>query len=228
MNFTGSAQNYYPGKLNIQVDNPSGIPNITIDAGDTLIRMENTMLQEIYHSNNVYSFELVFPDSENDEILKKYGLDRVYELQCNCDVEQLKNQILEESGRLYKYVERTPVYTLAYEPNDYHLLDLNPLQGIDSALNLINAQEAWEKTHGDSSIKIGITDCNIYRPNHEDILGKVNYWDTTGGDNCEFHGLFVCGSAAGATNNGVGKSSIGFNCSILLNSHRGSNSISKM
>ena len=61
----------------------------------------------------------------------------------------------------------TPLYT----PNDYNL------SGTDYALDLINAQGAWDITHGSDSIVIGISDQN-YAVSHEELLGKVNYYNS--------------------------------------------------
>jgi len=212
------SQTYYPGMLYIKVNDKTAIPKITIIQNDTLIEMEDATLKNIFHYNKVYRFCRSFPIIDSLKMTKKYGLDSVYRLECNCDVDSLMNQIIENSGKYYKYIEKIPMYELCYTPDDYNIQDPYPVSGPDSSLNLINAQTAWEYTHGDTSVKIGIVDKNITRPTHEDIQNQIVYWDTITGSTGDFHGLFVSGCAAGATNNGVGKSSIGFNSKILFSS----------
>jgi hypothetical protein len=153
---------------------------------------------------------------------KKYGLDKVYSLTCNCDVNNLMQEIQGQSTEEYSFVEKIPVYNFVYTPNDYHLQDSYPISGPDSALNLIKAKQAWNYTKGDSNVLIGIVDGNLMASsywNHEDIQNKIIYWDTVNGNSFYFHGLFVSGCAAGNTDNGVGKSSIGNKCRLMFSSH---------
>lgn len=213
----GEAQEFKAGQLFVQVNGSDGIPSISIDSVDTIIVMKNLSLQKIFQDNHVYSFIRAFPVIDSFKIHNKYGLDKVYKLLCQCNQENLMNQIKADSGGFYKYVEQIPVGHSQYTPNDYDLQDNIPVSGPDSALNLISAKEAWDITRGDPNIKIGIFEKNLTSPwTHQDIQGQIVYWDTIGTEKTNFHALFVCGCAAGATDNGVGKSSIGFNCKIMF------------
>lgn len=217
------SQNFLPRQLYIKVSDPSGIPKITVKDGDTILSMDNATLQQIFRDNHVYSFTRSFTVADSMKPAKKYGLDKVYSLSCNCDVNGLIQEIQGQSTQeIYAFVEKIPVYAFVYSPNDYHLQDSNPLTGIDSALNLINAKTAWDYTKGDSNVLIGIVDGNLMASsywNHEDINGKIVFWDTVNGSSDYFHGLFVSGCAAGNTDNGVGKSSIGNKCRLMFSSH---------
>ena len=96
---------------------------------------------------------------------------------------------------------------LLYEPNDYANMGT-----ATSSLDLINAKGAWAITKGDPSIIIGISDTHIDLF-HEDLSAQIT---SVRGSNLNYdgHGSQVCGSAAAATDNGVGISGIGFNSKI--------------
>jgi hypothetical protein len=220
---TAVSQNFIPGKLYVKVADNNGIPVIIISATDTTITMSNTELRTLFQQNHVSKFERAFPYLESMKIRDRYGLKDVYQLTCNCDENQLMDEILSVSGQIYSYVEKIPIDKMAYTPDDYNLQDQNPVSGPDSALNFINAEKAWEYTKGDTAIHVGITDFKILRPwSHEDIQSKIIYWDTINGARMNFHGLFVSGCVAANTDNGVGKSGIGFNITIMFSSHYGS------
>ncbi len=222
MHFIVLSQDFIPGQLFVKVADKSGIPTISIDPPDTMVIMSNFAIQEIFQQNHVFRFEKVFPSYDYNGRPDNYGLKNIYKLSCNCDEEQLMTQILDHSDQMYTYVEKIPIDKIVYTPNDYHLQDQIPVSGPDTALNFIRAESAWEYTHGDSSVLIGIIDAKIFKPwNHEDIIGKIAHWDTIGGSQGDFHGLFVSGCAAANTDNGIGKSSIGFNCRLIFSSHMG-------
>jgi len=102
-----------------------------------------------------------------------------------------------------------PVYETLATPNDYTTVFPN-----DYALNLIGAQAAWDVSTGDPSVIIGISDQN-FEVTHEELAGKVLFYDATN-TATKTHGTAVAINAAGNTNNGVGKSSIGYNSSLKL------------
>jgi len=96
-----------------------------------------------------------------------------------------------------------------FTPNDFSTAIAN-----DYALNLIGAQAAWDITRGDSSIVIAITDANFHL-SHEELVGKYAYVSPNTSTDYT-HGTAVAITAAGRTNNQLGKSSIGFNSSLQL------------
>ena len=139
---------------------------------------------------------------------RKVKLQNVYEISCNCDVNDLYaslvNQVSVVSG-----VEFAPNYETLSLPNDYNAMFTN-----DYALDLIKAKDAWDITIGSADISIAISDLN-FDTHHEEMNGKVTYYDSTNTSN-QTHGTAVAILAAGNTNNLVGKSSIGYNSSLAL------------
>ena len=171
------------------------------DASGKLLSMDaefNTLINEL----NITHVEKAIPASRKASLLK------VYEVSCNCDVVDLYSGLLNNVSAVSK-VEYAPIYETLDLPNDYALEVSNPY-----ALNLIDAEGAWALTTGDSNVVIAISDQNYYE-NHEDLIGKVTHYDNTN-TSSQGHGTAVATLAAGSTNNGVGKSAIGYNSSLAL------------
>ena len=158
----------------------------------------NSLISEL----NIIRVEKAVPSSRKPSLLK------VYEISCECDIIDLYSGLVERVSAVSK-VEYGPVYENLDLPNDYTIEVSNPY-----ALNLIDAEGAWAITQGDPNVVIAISDQNYYA-NHEDLVGKVNYYDNTN-TSSQGHGTAVATLAAGGTNNGVGKSSIGYNSSLAL------------
>jgi thermitase len=86
-------------------------------------------------------------------------------------------------------------------------------------LSQIRAPEAWTHTLCNAGVKIAILDSGIFAT-HQDLQGKVlpgwnvysNNDDTTDQSG---HGTAVGGVAGALTNNGLGISAVGWNCSLL-------------
>jgi len=135
-------------------------------------------------------------------------LRKVVQFTCNCIAENLYADLVNKSKSV-RGVEIAPVYETLAMPNDYTTAFPN-----DYALNLIGAQAAWDVSTGDPSVIIGISDQN-FEVTHEELAGKVLFYDATN-TATKTHGTAVAINAAGNTNNGVGKSSIGYNSSLKL------------
>ncbi len=162
----------------------------------------NIELNALIASLNITKFEQVVPSSKNTELLK------VYEITCNCN----EAALMEGISKLNTFVSQVvagPNYAPLYTPDDYNVEFAN-----DYALDLINAQGAWNTTHGDSAIAIAISDQN-FNVAHEELVGKVVYYNTNN-TTTSTHGTAVSILAAGNTDNQVGKSAIGFNSSLAL------------
>ncbi|MCK4677085.1 MAG: S8/S53 family peptidase, partial [Bacteroidales bacterium] len=113
---------------------------------------------------------------------------------------------------IIQYVEKIPSICKLYTPNDYKIIDsLNNIPNY--ALDLINAEGAWDYTHGDSSIFIGLSD-DGYLITHEDLKNKIH--EVIGNPPVSTHGTFDAVLAAGETDNNIGISSIGFDCKLIL------------
>ncbi|PHR46256.1 MAG: hypothetical protein COA32_11930 [Fluviicola sp.] len=163
---------------------------------------DQDQIQVIESNFNIVNIKKALPAS------KLENLQKVYEFEIDGDY----------SGFI-EYVNKTKAlvnpevieeFTLLYEPNDYNLVFSD-----DYALDLINAKEAWDISKGSPVIKIGVLDSN-FDPLHEDLEGKVSYMATDISGTNYNHGIAVAATAAGGTNNGVGKSSIGNKCEVML------------
>lgn len=164
----------------------------------------NQLIQEFA----IVTAEKALPDS------RKASLQKVYEVTCFCNADNLAEMMNESES--FSHAERAPQYELLSVPpstDDYHLNFVE-----DYALDLIDATQAWEYSKGDTSIILGISDGSFYQ-HHEDLESEyvsvinsqympVNYY---------YHGTAVAATAAGATNNATGKSAIGYNCRMALN-----------
>lgn len=139
---------------------------------------------------------------------KNEALQNVYAFDCQCD-EAALTQTLRSFPGIIAEIERAPEYHTLYVPNDYQAAF-----GNNYALDLIKAQQAWDLSYSNASFVIGISDENL-NVNHEEIAGKVTYYDASNSLATE-HGTAVAALAAGSTDNGVGNSAIGFNSSIAF------------
>lgn len=138
---------------------------------------------------------------------KQEKLQNVYEITCDCSMDELTTTLASLS--FIEGVETAPVYTPLYTPNDYNFNLAN-----NYAMNKINAQGAWDVTHGNSSFIIGISDQNV-NPMNEELAGKIVHYDASNTATTT-HGNAVCALAAGNTDNNIGYSAIGFNSSIAF------------
>ena len=167
-----------------------------IQAGQT-----DAELGQVITAYNVTSLKKAFPAS------RQASLQHVVEFTCDCDIQDLY-KTLSEKGSTFKSVEMVEAAEVLTSPDDY------TMAGSDYGLNLINAQGAWDITHGDSSVVIAITDAG-YHYGHEELVGKYVYVSANPNTNIS-HGTGVAITAAGWTNNGIGKSAIGYKSSLQL------------
>ena len=179
------------------------------------LKSSSPEIQSIIDQFNIVSVEAALPDSRREDLKK------VYSMKCQCNAGELIAEI-ERSSKQLRLPEPAPEYRLSMTTNDYNA-EFNQ----DYALDLIDAQGAWDYSTGDTSMILGISDGNFF-VNHEDLQGEyisVNTWTTPA--YYYYHGTAVAVAAAGATDNGVGKSSIGYNCRMRLTG-MGYNSILQM
>lgn len=125
-----------------------------------------------------------------------------------------------------EYVERVPMDRIYYVPNDSLYTLYNGPQNWNWHLERIQADLAWDISKGSSDIKVAIVD-NAVWVDHPDLAGKIvaqrdTYYNTdnpnppASGDPLEWsHGTHCAGLAAGASDNGIGIASVGFNVSII-------------
>ena len=113
------------------------------------------------------------------------------------------------SLNIVEYAEEPAVIVFYDEPNDdYYRDEQNDIQWY---FNAIQADDAWDITHGSNDIVIGIIDNGFYG-NHSDIVNKVIYSDITTAN----HGTEVASVAAASTNNSIGVASLGWNTKLRL------------
>lgn len=150
----------------------------------------------------VQSISKAVPDARSRE------LQHVFEIEFAQESELVLNR-MKRFSNLFIAPELAPQYELLYKPNDIDLVMTN-----DYALNLINAEKAWNISKGSEDVVIGISDQNYYI-DHEDLVGKFDYVDMSNSAP-RHHGTAVAITAAGNTDNDQGKSAIGFNCRLRL------------
>lgn len=167
------------------------------------IKTGNPDLQNVFENLPITSIEQALPASNSAKLQK------VYEIKCNCEATELIRQ-LESKSTYFKKLENLGIAEPLYTPNDYSLAMPN-----DYALDLINAEGAWDITHGSISNVIAITDFN-YFSYHEDLMNKIDYITPNNTSAYPDHGTAVAIMAAGETDNNMGKSSIGFNSPLQL------------
>lgn len=166
------------------------------------LQSKDSILNEKIKSLSIIHCEQALPAS------KRKALQMVYELTCNCSQTELE-LVLSTQVPALSQVLPAPVYDTLQTPNDYSLVtNVN-----NYALNLINAQTAWDITTGDTNVVIAIADQN-YNPLHSEIAGKYVVLNTNTATTT--HGNAVAIVAAGNTNNNNGMSSIGYNCKLGL------------
>ena len=182
----------------VTVNNSNDVP---VDKDGILISA-NSNVQNLIDTYSVTSFTQAFPSSRRESLLN------VYQLNCSCEAEMLRQDAEKLEG--FETAELIPDVAPFYTPDDYNLTFAN-----DYALELINAEQAWEYSKGDTSVHIGITDTD-YDLNHEELQGTVSAMDPVFYSSYYYHGTAVAITAAGNTDNTMGKSSIGSNCMLQL------------
>lgn len=139
-----------------------------------------------------------------------------------------------KSLQVFEYVEPRYVYQTTHNPNDVELNNQPYLQQI-------KAFSAWDQTKGNTIVTIGVVDTGTDLE-HPDLVDKIQYntndpingvdddadgyidnfqgWDFVDNNHIpqideSNHGAHVAGTAAAATNNGIGVASVGYNCRYL-------------
>ena len=196
--FVSFAQNTTE-KIWVTFESANDVPELIEDD----LVSSNFSVQSLIVEFDITSVEQAVPSSMKDELQK------VYEVSCNCDADELSTAIKTRSEVLTN-PEEAPDYQLLDTPNDY-----TTSYTTDYALDLINAEEAWQYSIGDASTIIGVSDAN-YFDTHEDLESQINYLQPLNINTNYYHGTAVAITVAGHTDNGVGKSSIGYNCKMDL------------
>lgn len=187
---------------------------VTINKTDVIPYFENGKwmstnpeIQELIEEFSIVSVKQALPDS------RQAALQKVYEFGCNCNQDALMHAMNRNTA--LDHAEKAPEYEMlnSVDPDDY-LLNFTE----DYALDMINAEDAWSYTTGDSNIILGVSD-GSFLSNHEDLTNQYVSMINSSGVTMYYyyHGTAVATGVAGATDNGVGKSAIGYNCRLSLN-----------
>jgi len=191
-------------KLWVRFDNTVFLPHVN-SVGRLISTSEE--LNQLINDNGMTGFIQALPDS------KSKNLQNVYEVSFFGNNEDVSISL--SKLPFIGLVEKAPDYQVLYAPDDYNIaLSINNDTIDQYALDLINAQAAWDLSHGSDSVVIAISDQNYYQ-HHVELEGKIAYYDSTNLAT-ETHVTAVAILTAGNTNNGIGLSSIGFESKLAL------------
>ncbi|MBL7728744.1 MAG: S8 family serine peptidase [Dinghuibacter sp.] len=213
-NFVVQAGNH----ILIQFSSRKAVPASEFDVKTQLYTLNSSddNLNSILRRYSIKSFRQAFPNAAGIQHPKAEGLTRFYRLETTEGCEKLMVEIADSKSKLVaaQFMTADPVALTA--PNDYAITGpmWYGMQMNNQHLQLVNAENAWEYySQGNPNIVTGITDVQ-FNTNHEDLTGKV--LSNAAGNTVGGHGNAVAHLAAGATNNGIGFSSIGYNTMLRL------------
>ena len=172
----------------------------SINNNNTLsLTFDNQNLDVFFNTKVVYKYEKAFPTATTSYLQRVYIVSLIDDSYYN-DLLNL-NEV--------EHVELIEPIELLYEPNDADTSGSNSRTHLD----LVHAFEAWDLTHGDENVIVGITD--TYFPSHPDLVGKiVQEFDQS--SSTYNHGVAVAGMIAANTDNGIGIASIGYNTKLIV------------
>ena len=197
-------------------------------------KIEINALKDILQEIDVEYLRKVFPKKQEASKKGNIDLSLIYEMRYSNSI--AIDDVIRKLRKLKitEYIEPYYIPELTYTPND----TITNNQGY---LDLMEAENAWDITKGDTTIVIGITDTG-WDPSHPDLLGnvKINYndpingvdddndgyidnymgWDLGMDDNDAMwessgHGINVTGIAAAVTDNITGVAGVGFDTKFM-------------
>ncbi len=189
--------------------------------GQGLSKLSNieNKISRLLNAYKVESVVKTFPVENNDA--QKIGLNRIMTVVYSKDLDPLYAASKMKKIPGIEWAEPRYIRRIDFVPND-------PSYDSTDQWNLyqINAQPAWDISHGDTSVIVGIVDTGVDWP-HPDI--RANMWSGIGYDlgglngtpdnnpieDNPYHGTFVAGVVSAVTNNNIGIASIGFNTRLM-------------
>jgi serine protease len=197
-------------------------------------------LEKIFSSLKTKSIKKLFPNNQppaserNADGQLLVDLSLIWQLNYDSDIpiEKAINMLM-STGKLI-YAEPSYIYKPAYIPNDTSF-------AIQYHLAKIHAIQAWDITHGDSTIVIGITDTG-FDTTHPELRPRIKYntadpingidddgdgftdnyygWNIAMNNNDVYgplalHGTFVAGVACAQVDNIIDGAGVGFNTKFL-------------
>jgi len=186
-----------------------------IKVADKGIAINNKELDSTLNKYKIEHLKQSFPYSKNEYLRS------VYKIKFKGNAEELKSELKKKHGSIIGKVMRLPKTEniAVYDPGDYMWVEHKD----DWLWHLpkIEADKAWDITHGDVNVKIGILD-TWFDINHPDLDNELLYdydpYDNTSfSTNCNQtnHGTTVASFAAGENDGGGQLASIGFDCKII-------------
>ena len=169
----------------------------------------NNLSQEV-RSNTVFNgdlFKSSYPNAKNEE------LNRYFYISCNEDTTLAKQMLIELNLFCEVRVSELSYTQICTDPT---LVDDPEMDNADYnyPIEMIEANCAWTITTGNPEIHIGIADTE-FQTTHPDLIDKIIV--TFGPETDEhMHGTSVASVAAADTDNGIGISGVGFDCSLEL------------
>ncbi|GAB1403792.1 hypothetical protein MASR1M74_09700 [Lentimicrobium sp.] len=204
---------YFKFKDNVEL-------NFTVQRDNSVALDAIPFIQELGEQFRLKSLVRPF-DLNNDEKLM-----RTFMLEIE-DFRQI-HQVLQKLGmeQQLEYVEQVPMDYIDYVPNDTLYNMYNGPKNWKWHLDRIMAAEAWDINKGSADIKVAIVD-NAVWVDHPDLADKIvlqrdTYYNTNNanppstGDPYDWsHGTHCAGLSGGASDNGIGTASVGFNVSLI-------------
>lgn len=198
---------------------------LNINSTDGIVNPKDVyFLESIRQEYQITDLRLPFITAKSDVLQRTFRMDfeNIHEVD---NLVRQMNQLPE-----IEYAEKAPLFRISLVPDDpYYGEVVGSGFGGGTAdahwhLNLINAEQAWDITTGDSEIVVAILDNAIY-VDHPDLQNKiVEQVDLGNGDDDPnppedtyiwSHGTHGAGLIAAETNNAVGVASIGYDVSIM-------------
>jgi serine protease len=204
---------YFPGQLWVQV-NPSSTKTLAHDVDAVTFEPFKQLIGE--GLSDRFKLERV---RKPFHFAIDAGVREVYQLFFSEEGEELEFARELEKLDLVNYAERVPIMRTSLTPND-----LGPVSGTNDQwfLHRIDAQEAWDISTGNTDIKVAIVDDAVLTTHPDLIPNLLPGYDVADNDTDAMpntsdmsHGTHVAGIASGATNNGQGIASIGFNVKLI-------------
>ena len=187
-------------KIWLTIANSSNIP-YTNASGELV--SNDPAFNNVISSLDITEVQRAIPNSRKPNLLNVYELTSY-----SADIVDMYTDLTNQVS-VVSQVEYAPVYETMGDTDDY-----SSVFSEDYALDLISAQGAWDLSIGNSNVVLAISDQN-YFVNHEELQGKYVYYDSSN-TSSQTHGTAVAITAAGSTNNNLGKSSIGYNSTLAL------------
>ncbi|OFY38888.1 MAG: hypothetical protein A2275_01635 [Bacteroidetes bacterium RIFOXYA12_FULL_35_11] len=213
------AQTVHPdfidGRVYMKLKNSYSLP---YSQENGAINMKNlAFMQDLISKYNVSSVRNTFHTANDINLERTFLVKFANKSQVDEFIKEL------ERKECIERVEKAPLFKLHYTPSDYGTTAANNWH-----LTKINAQGAWDVSHGDANIKVAVLDIACYA-NHPDLINKIAAKiDLADGDGDPTppafsstldptwsHGTHTAGLVGAHTDNGVGISSIGFNVSLI-------------